>query len=115
VVNVWDAGALLAGSGDAAALAAIERHQGAVRAVQFNPHAAAQHLLAAGSADGDISIINLDTPGQPTVAPYVPRAAGLHSAPCPATCMNEAIAAPRARPTDHVGHLPLTRPLSPAA
>ena len=68
VVNVWDAAALMNGSGDNAAVAMIERHATSVRCVQFNPHQAAQHLIAAGSTDGDISIINLDAPASPTVA-----------------------------------------------
>ena len=68
IVNVWDAASLLGGATDGAAIAMIERHSVAVRAVQFNPHPAAQHLIGAASIDGDISIINLESPGQPTVA-----------------------------------------------
>lgn len=59
---------LPAGAGEHAQLAVIERHKAAIRSVQFNPHQAAQHLLAVGSADGDISIINLESPGAPTIA-----------------------------------------------
>ncbi len=51
-----------------AQLAQFERHAAPVRCVQFNPHAAASHLLAAGSADGDISIINLESPDAPSHA-----------------------------------------------
>lgn len=68
IVSVWDAGALLQGAGEHAQLARVERHKAAVRSVQFNPHVASSHLLAAGSADGDISIINLENPSMPTVA-----------------------------------------------
>ena len=68
IVSVWDAGALLQGAGEHAQLARVERHKAAVRSVQFNPHVASSHLLAAGSADGDISIINLENPAMPTVA-----------------------------------------------
>ena len=68
IVSVWDAGGLLQGAGEQATLAVIERHAAPVRSVQFNPHASAQHLLAAGSTDGDISIVNLETPGAPTIA-----------------------------------------------
>lgn len=50
----------------------IERHNAAVRGIAFNPHSSLNHLLAAGSADGDISIINLENPKAPTVASYVP-------------------------------------------
>lgn len=45
-----------------------------MRALQFNPNPAAEHLLAAGGVDGDISIINLDNPGSPVLAS--PLAAG---------------------------------------
>ena len=68
VVNVWDAATLVGGAPDGGAVAMIERHSAAVRAVQFNPHPAAQHLIGAASIDGDISIINLESPGAPTVA-----------------------------------------------
>ena len=71
-VAVWDSGALLRGdggpAGDGALLSVIERHGASVRALAFNPHATAGHLLAAGSADGDVSVINLEAPGAPTVA-----------------------------------------------
>jgi hypothetical protein len=71
-VAVWDSGALLRGdggpAGDGALLSVIERHGASVRALAFNPHATAGHLLAAGSADGDVSVINLESPGAPTVA-----------------------------------------------
>lgn len=68
IVKVWDAGALLAGDVDGSAIADIERHGAPVRAMQFNPHASSQHLFATGSADGDVSVINLESPGAPTVA-----------------------------------------------
>lgn len=74
IVKVWDAGALLSadhntpGAAEAALLADIERHGAAVRAMQFNPHPTSQHLFATGSADGDVSVINLESPGAPTVA-----------------------------------------------
>lgn len=70
-IQLWDAAALLAsGAGRSAPppLPAIKRHQAAVRSLQFNPHATSAHLLAAGSGDGDISIINLENPATPTVA-----------------------------------------------
>ncbi len=49
-------------------MATISRHQTAVRALQFNPNAAAEHLLAAASVDGELSIINLDSPASPVLA-----------------------------------------------
>jgi len=68
VVKVWNAGALLEGRAESAQVAEIERHSAAVRALQFNPHASSQHLLATGSADGDVCVINLEAPATPTVA-----------------------------------------------
>lgn len=65
-VMLWDAAAVSAGGLDA--IATISRHQSAVRALQFNPNAAAEHLLAAASIDGEISIINLDVPASPVLA-----------------------------------------------
>lgn len=70
-IFVWDAAAVMKGAGEHATIAFIDRHQAAVRALAFNPHVSAQHLIAAGSADGDISIINLETPGAPTIATCV--------------------------------------------
>jgi hypothetical protein len=75
-VRVWDGGALLSrgggggggGGDDAGVLAVIERHGASVRAMQFNPHGSSQHLFASGSADGDVSVVNLEAPGAPTVA-----------------------------------------------
>ena len=72
-VRVWDGGALLSrggggGGDDAGVLAIIERHGASVRAMQFNPHGSSQHLFASGSADGDVSVVNLEAPGAPTVA-----------------------------------------------
>lgn len=61
----------LSGAGEQSTIAVIERHQAAVRTLAFNPHASALHLIAAGSADGDISIINLESPSAPTIASCV--------------------------------------------
>jgi protein transport protein SEC31 len=68
ILKIWDAGRLAAGDADGALITDIERHAAAVRAMQFNPHPTSQHLFAAGSADGDVSVINLESPGEPTVA-----------------------------------------------
>ena len=77
-VCVWEASTLLRGDGgpggEAALLASIERHGASVRALQFNPHPASGHLFAAASVDGDVSVVNLEAPGAPTVAS--PLAAG---------------------------------------
>ena len=79
IVSVWDAGALLRGEGELAQVARVERHHAAVRSVQFNPHAATSHLLAAGSADGDVSVINLERPGEPSLASPLTGGAKLES------------------------------------
>lgn len=68
IINVWDAAKITEDAGEASVITVIERHSTAVRAVAFNPHDSLNHLLAAGSADGDISIINLENPTVPTVA-----------------------------------------------
>jgi WD40 repeat protein len=73
IVNVWDANTLLNGRPETALLSSSERHRASVKAIQFNPHPTATHLLAAASVDGDISIINLENPSAPTVASYVLR------------------------------------------
>ena len=99
-VVLWDAGAVLAGScavrrsrlvpssartptaplaGGQDAVATISRHGSAVRALQFNPNPAAEHLLAAGSVDGDLSIINLDAPASPVLASPLPAGQRLES------------------------------------
>jgi hypothetical protein len=62
----------MAGGGDDAMLIKVERHATAVRALAFNPHPQMQHLLAAASTDGDLSIISLETPAQPTIANPLP-------------------------------------------
>jgi len=59
---------VIAGEGDASMLMKIERHQAPVRTLAFNPHPQQQHLLAAASADGDISIISMENTSTPTIA-----------------------------------------------
>lgn len=67
-VCAWDARGVIAGEGDASMLMKIERHQAPVRTLAFNPHPQQQHLLAAASADGDISIISMENTSTPTIA-----------------------------------------------
>ena len=67
-VCAWDARGVMAGDGDASMLMKIERHQASVRALAFNPHSQQQHLVAAASSDGDISIFSMETPSSPTIA-----------------------------------------------
>lgn len=55
------------GSIDAALLASIEGNNGAITALQFNPHGGSENILATGSSKGEILITSLDNPAQPTV------------------------------------------------
>jgi hypothetical protein len=48
VVNFWDPEAMVTGKGDPF-LAKAEAHEGAVRAIDFNPTSAAGHLVATGA------------------------------------------------------------------
>ena len=76
-VSVWDVAAIMRGEGEHAAVAEIIKHASAVRSLAFNPHH--PHLIAAASADGDISIISLETPSKPVITSCV-RAARPFSA-----------------------------------
>jgi protein transport protein SEC31 len=67
-IQLWDPAGLQAGRDTAAYLASVEHHRAPLRAMQFNPHASAQHLLAAASTDGDISVVNLDSPSAASIA-----------------------------------------------
>ncbi len=88
-VLVWNARALMKGAGDKAVLARIKRHQGAVRAVQFNPHGASKHLLATAGADGQVCIVNLANTATPSVA--VLSAAGKGGAELTSLAWNTAV------------------------
>ncbi len=73
IVHLWDAAALMRhaeGGGEVPPLlpAIKTDHACAVRCMQFNPHANMAHLLAAGYADGYISLINLENPSAPNLA-----------------------------------------------
>ena len=71
-IAVWDAAAVMRGEGDAALLALVEHtHTAAVRSLQFNPNAHHAHLIAAGSADCTISIVDLLNPAAPVIATCV--------------------------------------------
>jgi hypothetical protein len=73
-IAVWDAAAVMRGEGDAALLALVEHtHTAAVRSLQFNPNAHHAHLIAAGSADCTISIVDLLNPTAPVIATCVAR------------------------------------------
>ena len=49
VVNVWDPALLVEQGGAKAQLSKVQRHKGAVRGLQFNPHSDNSHLLASGT------------------------------------------------------------------
>lgn len=67
-IIVWDVSKLINGEGEQAMLTVIERQAAPVRALQFNPHPQSCHLLATGSSDGDIQIIDLSQPSTPGLA-----------------------------------------------
>lgn len=48
-------------------LARLQKHQGAVRGLEFNPFAA--NLLASGAADGELCIWDVGNPSQPSLYP----------------------------------------------
>ncbi len=77
-VNIWDPAKMLASNGAVAPkdalVASVDRHKGPVRALGFNPHAAASNLLASGGADNQIYIIDLSRPSEPNV--FAPAAPG---------------------------------------
>eukprot|EP01138_Halocafeteria_seosinensis_P013540 gb/GECG01013829.1/.p1 GENE.gb/GECG01013829.1/~~gb/GECG01013829.1/.p1 ORF type:complete len:1363 (+),score=184.92 gb/GECG01013829.1/:1-4089(+) len=76
-IHVWDAQRLLQEHNqEAAYVTEIRRrqgsrdhlHTGSVTAMEFNGHESSPHLLASGSASGEIFITNLEKPQQPSVA-----------------------------------------------
>jgi protein transport protein SEC31 len=46
-------------------IASIQAHKETVNALAFNPHASRSHILASGSSDGDVKIIDLHNPSNP--------------------------------------------------
>jgi len=74
-IAIWDAAAVMRGEGDAALLNIVEQaHTAAVRSLQFNPSPHHSHLIAAGSADCSISIVDLSNPAAPCSVSCVPGA-----------------------------------------
>ena len=78
IVSVWSPDALLSGKSEP--LATLNRNKGPVKAMQFNPHASASQLLATGSSDREVYMVDMGRPDQPNV--YSPGAPGTpkHSA-----------------------------------
>uniref|UniRef100_A0A7S3PXW7 WW domain-containing protein n=1 Tax=Chaetoceros debilis TaxID=122233 RepID=A0A7S3PXW7_9STRA len=69
-VNIYNPAKLVEGGAsdtNSCLLSSIERKNGAISALQFNPHASSANLLATGSSSGEILITSLDNPDQPTV------------------------------------------------
>lgn len=73
ILNVWDPSKLADGSDPL--LASVEQHQGAITGLNFNPHAESSHLLATGGSDGEIYVISLDRPDNPSVFIPAPNSA----------------------------------------
>ena len=65
-INIWDPYKMQQQDPDPL-LSTILQHKGAVSGLQFNPHNESSHLLASGGADGEVYVLSLDKPDQPTV------------------------------------------------
>ena len=79
-VDVWDAAKMVAGHPQAH-VSRVQRHQGPVNGLQFNPHSASSHLLASGGADCEVFVASLERPEAPTVfVPAPPPNQSKHSA-----------------------------------
>lgn len=76
-VCVWNPAPIIeGGAGDiskTSLLCRLNKHQGAVRGLEFNPFSA--KLLASGAADGEVSIWDLGNPAQPSLYPAMKGAA----------------------------------------
>mmetsp|Transcript_24380 Transcript_24380/g.43410 ORF Transcript_24380/g.43410 Transcript_24380/m.43410 type:complete len:1160 (-) Transcript_24380:43-3522(-) len=66
-ICLWDPSRMFDGAGDASLLATLQKHQGSVRGLMFNPFSA--NLLASGAADGELCIWDLEDPTQPSLYP----------------------------------------------
>ena len=76
-VCVWNPAPVIEGAaGDvskSSLLCRMNKHQGAVRGLEFNPFSS--KLLASGAADGEVSIWDLGNPAQPSLYPAMKGAA----------------------------------------
>ena len=66
-IGIWDPKTLAAGAGEAQIAKVVEAHKAPVTAMQFNPHAQGNTLLATGGSDTEVKIINLAAPDKPVV------------------------------------------------
>ena len=69
-IKIYSPATLMAGEGADPLVASIERHQGAVRGLEFNP--SVSNLLASGAGESDVFITDLSNPSSPSV--YSPGA-----------------------------------------
>ncbi len=63
-INVWDPSKFSKDSQPL--LASVEQHQGSISGLQFNPHKESSHLLASGGQDGEVFVMSLEKPTEPT-------------------------------------------------
>ena len=75
-VCVWNPAPIIEGTAapDAALLCRLNKHQGAVRGLEFNPMS--PKLLASGAMDGEVCIWDLATPAQPSLYPAMKPSGG---------------------------------------
>ncbi len=84
-VVIWDPAVLVADDrpniGTGGRVASIQRHNGAVSGLGFNPHKSSSHLLASGGVDSKVFVIALDRPDSPNVfVPAPPPCSTAHEA-----------------------------------
>eukprot|EP00019_Armaparvus_languidus_P003887 CAMPEP_0168594394 /NCGR_PEP_ID=MMETSP0420-20121227/8875_1 /TAXON_ID=498008 /ORGANISM="Pessonella sp." /LENGTH=1134 /DNA_ID=CAMNT_0008630711 /DNA_START=214 /DNA_END=3615 /DNA_ORIENTATION=- len=65
VISFWNADKLVKGEGDDSVVCAVQKHQGAVQGIDFNPY---QHqFLASGGADSEVYIWDLTRTDEPGI------------------------------------------------
>ena len=61
VVNIWDPAKVITSDGvSSSQIGQVQRHQGPVKGLEFNPHPDNSHLLASGAADNEVYIMALE-------------------------------------------------------
>lgn len=71
-VNIWNP-MKIKDSDDNALLSSISCHNnGAISALEFNPHPGSANVLATGGSNGEVFVLSLDKPDQPTVTVPAP-------------------------------------------
>lgn len=81
-INIWDPSKLQASGDEEGLIASVEQqHQGAIPGLHFNPHAESSYLLASGGSDGEVFVMSLENPDEPTVfVPAPPPSTTKHTA-----------------------------------